>query len=150
MTNNEVRQLATTLLSEYGLDDWTFKFDRAVRRLGCCYYGTKTISLSEPLARRNDISVIRNTILHEIAHALIGPRAGHGPKWRAMARSIGAKPQACSSESVTVPPKLVAECPRCNTQYGRHRAPSGPRACGSSACKQVSFGDKVLTWRRAR
>jgi SprT-like family len=38
---------------------------------------------------------VRDTILHEVAHALAGPaNTGHGPKWREMARRVGAKDNA--------------------------------------------------------
>ena len=37
---------------------------------------------------------IRDTVLHEIAHAIAGPEAGHGPLWKATARRIGATPRA--------------------------------------------------------
>ena len=37
---------------------------------------------------------IRDTILHEIAHALAGPEARHGARWKAIARRIDATPRA--------------------------------------------------------
>ena len=43
----------------------------------------------------NDLPVqVTDTILHEIAHALVGTAARHGPDWRKAALSIGATPQA--------------------------------------------------------
>lgn len=41
---------------------------------------------------------MRDTILHEIAHAIAGFDAQHGPAWQAVARKIGAKPvSVCNS-----------------------------------------------------
>ena len=37
---------------------------------------------------------IRDTVLHEIAHALVGPEARHGPEWKAIAKRLGATPRA--------------------------------------------------------
>lgn len=34
---------------------------------------------------------IRDTILHEIATVIAGPEAGHGPKWKAVCRRVGAR-----------------------------------------------------------
>ena len=39
--------------------------------------------------RHADIDHIRDTILHEIAHALVGPCHGHDAVWRQKAREIG-------------------------------------------------------------
>ena len=44
---------------------------------------------------------IRDTVLHEIAHAIAGHEAGHGPLWKATARRIGATPRAKTYESQT-------------------------------------------------
>ena len=42
---------------------------------------------------------VTDTILHEIAHALAGPGAGHGPAWKATASRLGATPKSCAPES---------------------------------------------------
>ena len=39
-----------------------------------------------------------DTILHEIAHAIAGANAGHGPVWKAVAKRIGAAPRARAEE----------------------------------------------------
>ena len=41
---------------------------------------------------------VKDTILHEIAHALAVARAGHGPAWKTVARRIGATPKAHAEE----------------------------------------------------
>ena len=42
--------------------------------------------------------VIKNTILHEIAHAIVGYGvSAHGSEWKRMAMSIGCNGQRCSS-----------------------------------------------------
>lgn len=81
--------LAKDLMAEHGLDDWTFEFDRAKVRLGACHYSTKTISLSRPLCEWVSEYEIIDTLLHEIAHALVGPGEGHNHRWRRVAVSIG-------------------------------------------------------------
>lgn len=94
MELRDVLTMAYELMSQHKLDHWCFGFDSAKRRAGCCNYRKKRISVSTWFAQSHDVDEVRDTILHEIAHALT-PRAGHGPLWRAMARTIGARPQAC-------------------------------------------------------
>jgi predicted SprT family Zn-dependent metalloprotease len=56
----------------------------------------------------NDRAQVEDTLLHEIAHALT-PGDGHGLRWKATCRSIGAKPLRCyTDEQVTSPPRKPA------------------------------------------
>ncbi len=95
---------------------WSFGWNRRRRAHGLCRYDQRRIELSAPLtAREPDESLILNTIRHEIAHALAGPKAGHGPLWRRWAAQIGCTHLAsarCSSvQAEAIPPAyvLVAE-----------------------------------------
>ena len=54
------------------------------KRFGQCDRTTKTISLSKELTRINDISKVKDTILHEIAHALT--KGGHNREWKLMVK----------------------------------------------------------------
>lgn len=110
----DAESLALTLMSKHGLIEkgWTFSFDRAKRRFGVCKYRTKNISLSTALTELNEEEQVKDTILHEIAHALAGSRAGHYAKWRYTAMSIGAKPTRCYGEEVIKPAhKWLGTCP---------------------------------------
>ena len=69
----DVMDLAYRLLAEYGLQNWRVSFDHARRRAGLCNFSTRTISLSRHYAREATLEHITDTILHEIAHALVGP-----------------------------------------------------------------------------
>jgi predicted SprT family Zn-dependent metalloprotease len=124
------RTRALALMRQHGLTDWHFRFDRARRRLGSCSYGSRTLSLSEPLTLLNDAAVIEDTLLHEIAHALT-PGAGHGPRWRAVARRLGATPRACvSASSVVVPPaRFALVCDGCGARLPRYRRPRARLVC---------------------
>lgn len=107
-------KLATELMDQHGLIEkgWSFDFDRAKRRFGYCSYKEKKISLSADLVELNDESHIKNTILHEIAHAIAGPKAHHSRKWKYVAYQIGANPVRCYSSEVVQPKhKWVGTCP---------------------------------------
>ena len=73
----------------------------------------------------NNIDEVRDTILHEIAHALC-PKDGHGPRWRATCRRLGAKPVRCYTDATVVsPPRAPAPyrfgCPKCDWWVDRRR-----------------------------
>jgi len=70
---------------------WTMTWNRRRSSFGLCCYATKTIELSRPLTSIETQDHVKDTILHEIAHALAGPGTGHGSAWRAHARRIGVK-----------------------------------------------------------
>lgn len=90
-------ELARTLLAEHGLGHWKVRVDNAQRRLGVCYHQRQTISLSRQFLAVGTDEQAQDTILHEIAHALAGPDAGHGPEWKAIAERIGATPERCAN-----------------------------------------------------
>jgi hypothetical protein len=85
------RTLARTMMTEHGLPalGWKFAFDRAEKRLGLCTFTTKTISMGAAYVLAADEDAVSQTMLHEIAHALVGSRAGHGYLWQSKARNIG-------------------------------------------------------------
>lgn len=87
----KAKTIAEDMMKYHGLykNGWTFKFDRAVRRLGVCKYKVKQISLSEKLTAINHEESVFDTILHEIAHALLGSGYGHSMAWKKKAQEIG-------------------------------------------------------------
>jgi ribulose-5-phosphate 4-epimerase/fuculose-1-phosphate aldolase len=92
-------ELATALMAEHGLCGWRIKLDHARRRAGLCDFSAKVISLSRHYVRHAEPDHIRDTILHEIAHALVGPRHGHDAVWRRKAREIGCTATRCHNLS---------------------------------------------------
>ena len=127
------RILATTLMRQHGLVGWRFTFDHARRRFGCCKYARRTISLSRPLTLLNSEAEVRDTILHEIAHALT-PGAGHGAKWKAMCAEVGARPTRCYRESEIVAPRrtpapMQIGCPACGWWQDRRRRTGRKLVC---------------------
>ncbi|MDE1977025.1 MAG: SprT-like domain-containing protein, partial [Elusimicrobia bacterium] len=131
MFARDAASLARQLLDIHGLLDWRFSFDRSRRRFGVCNWSAKTIGLSRPLTELNDETHVRDTILHEIAHALAGRQAGHGPKWREAAVLVGASPQRCYDRAVALPPlPLLLRCPNCGISRETARRFKRKRSCG--------------------
>ena len=116
--------LATELMDAHGLVGWRIKLDHARRRAGQCDYVNKIISLSRLYVRHADIEHIRDTILHEIAHALVGPRHGHDAVWRQKAREIGCTATRYHDLSFARA-RWVMTCPNGCFSVERHRKKSG-------------------------
>ena len=139
MILKDAELLALQLMKQYNLlsDNWTFKFDRASRRFGLCRHKTKTIQLSSKLVELNSKYHVSQTILHEIAHALVGLKHGHDKVWKQKAISIGDTGDRCYSYDVIQPDikhkKLyIIKCNNCGYNYRKHRKTNA--ACGK-CCK---------------
>jgi SprT protein len=110
------------LMSAYGLDDWSFRWSSAEAEFGACWHGRKEIVVSKVLTALNSEAKVIDVILHEIAHALAGPGAGHGSHWRETARSIGCSAMRCHdtmTATVTPTPRWHGSCPRCGLSFER-------------------------------
>lgn len=107
MNRLEAQALALEKMAEHGLTSrgWRLAFNRRKSALGLCNYSKKTIFLSEVYVALNSHANVLNTILHEIAHALAGHHAGHGPYWQEVCRNIGARPERCNGEADLVMPE---------------------------------------------
>lgn len=154
MNLQDAKNLAIQLMNQHGLIDngWHFEFDNAKRRFGCCVHTYKRISLSKHLVELNDEARIKNTILHEIAHALVGPKHGHDYVWRRKAIEIGCDGSRCySSDKVKSPQsKYIAECNGCGKTHNRHKMTRALKY-GSSSCGHCSgsrYNEKYkLVWK---
>lgn len=132
-------------MDSHGLRDWQVVVTRAKTQAGVCRFHSKQIGLSGPLTERLDEDVVRDTILHEIAHALVGPKHGHGPVWKAKARELG-----CSAQR-----RLESEVPRtlarwegiCGHGHVVHRHKQPMRVLSCARCHRGRFSiDAVFSW----
>lgn len=142
MNLRDAKRLAKDLMTQHGLTamGWSFCFDRAVKRLGLCKYSTKTISVSRDLTRLNPDTQVRNTLLHEIAHALVGVNHGHNETWRSKAVSIGCNGQRCTDSVVKAVPKHKIVCGVCLASWDCFRRPRGLDRSWHKTCGPQSKG----------
>ncbi len=128
MNPSEIPLVAQYLLEKHGLAQlgWRFAYDHARRRAGQCRHGDKVITLSRHYVDLNiaeRLDDVIDTILHEIAHALVGPSHGHDKVWKESCVAVGANPTRCYDSAVVRMPagRWAATCNGCHKVYRRHR-----------------------------
>jgi hypothetical protein len=140
------KKLAVDLMTKHNLiqNGWSFSYDNAKRRFGVCKYRTKTIGLSTHLVSLNDEINVKDTILHEIAHALVGHGHGHNHVWQRKAIEIGCNGKRCYDSKLIKTPeaKYEAVCHGCNHVHKRHKAPRMKSSCGK--CSGGRYNEKYL------
>ena len=94
-----VAAAARALMDRHGLSHWTLAFSESRTQLGQCVHPQRLIRISLQHALDATAQDIRDTVLHEIAHAIAGPGVGHGPAWKDIAAGIGATPAAKQNET---------------------------------------------------
>lgn len=99
MNHKDVEDYANAVIACYLPDSpWRFKWINRGTVWGMCSYNDCYISVSRKLfnalINKEDI---KQTVLHETAHALVGPGYGHGRVWKNMAQRIGViNPASCA------------------------------------------------------
>jgi len=126
---------------------WTFSYDNAKRRAGLCNYAEKLISISRYLIESHTLDSGLQTLAHEIAHALCGKNAGHGPVWLATAKSLGYRDEKFSGDEIARErAPWVGTCPSGHEHF-RYRKPARDLACG--LCSRNYSTEFRITWRKA-
>ena len=126
MDRSRLIAVAAELFEQHGLAarGWLLEFRSYAHRLGCCSSRKRVIALNDYYAENNTEPPVIDTLLHEIAHALVGASHGHGPIWKAMARKLGCTPEACSKKGVLIRPgNYQATCPTCRRWFYKYRRP---------------------------
>lgn len=122
MDINDFLSFARSVMNDHNLQNWKVELDRAVMRNGQCDHRNKVLSFSKHFIQRNKEEMILNTLLHEIAHALVGSNHGHDLTWERKCIEIGYKnPTRCSNSDM---PKgnYQATCDKCGPlEIYRHR-----------------------------
>lgn len=109
---------------------WTLCVDSAKSRLGQCRYDKREIGISRDYLIHGNVDMVRDTILHEIAHALT-PGDNHGWRWQRKCLEIGANPRRTKDEGELgealrkvrkKSAKYVLGCASCSIEYPVFRA----------------------------
>lgn len=104
----------------------------------------KRITVSKYLAARYEDDEIHQVLLHEVAHALAGTRAGHGPRWKAIASDLGYEGKRLHGGAIAEDlAPWVGTCPAGHVHY-RYRRPARPLACGR--CSRRFDAANAINW----
>ena len=153
--------LTNTLLRERGLytQGWRVKLTRAKFRAGNCNHRTKQIGLSVLVTPAHTEDAVFDTVTHEVAHALAGPRHGHDMTWKRIHLELGGNAKRCYDDSSYIggkPPEHLERnlaprkerapykgtCPHGHVSY-RFKLKRGARySC--SVCHRGSFDPKFI------
>ena len=141
---DRVKTWANALIALHLDPTWSFGFDNAKTRAGLCNYTDKHISVSRYLAARYEDDDIHQILLHEVAHAMAGTRAGHGPKWKSVAKELGYEGKRLHDGPVAddLAP-WVGACPAGHVHY-RYKRPQRQLACGK--CSRRFDAANVISW----
>jgi len=91
MHRTDAGKYAKEKLNEYGLTAWGVRLTTDINSpfLGMCDHRTKSIILNAHHCDIHDDVEVKNTILHEVAHAIVGNGHAHDDVWAAKAKEIG-------------------------------------------------------------
>lgn len=141
MNTAQVAEHARSLMDEHGLEDWAIDFGRSTKSAGACYYSRRLIRFSRVIMTAYDDAAVRNTILHEIAHALVGSRHGHDGVWRRKFLELGGNGEARTlatagvAKAIEDQSKYRAVCSGCGETYSAQRR---KKSFGRSMCSDAS------------
>ena len=109
---------------------WTFGFDNAKRRAGLCNYTDHKITVSRYLSEKFEDDEIHQVLLHEVAHAIAGAKAGHGAEWKRVAEELGyVGGRTHDGEIAHERAPWIGVCPAGHEHY-RFRKPTRVTSCG--------------------
>ncbi|MCI6574162.1 MAG: SprT-like domain-containing protein [Arcanobacterium sp.] len=117
--------------------NWRLGFDHARKRAGMTDFSAQKITLSAPLMRLYSENMVRQVVLHEIAHALVGAGHHHDASWKRVAAAIGAEPRASLVGTPQVPPLWQGRC-NGGHEFGRYRRPQTAASCMACARKEAA------------
>lgn len=75
---------------------WRTNFTKTDKYIACCDHTNKRIIISVPALNARSEAELMETIMHEMAHAIVGHGHGHDDVWKAKAVELGAKPVSCA------------------------------------------------------
>lgn len=133
---------------------WEIKYsDKLYNCLGKCHNTikngkyTSTLTFSQPFfnfCRQNgNIEDMRDTVLHEVAHAITfynyGKGHGHDSVWKRIVAGLGASPSSEAHLEAYKPYRYTYKCPICGTETKTLRKYNNGIAC-AACCRKYNNG----------
>lgn len=140
MNAQEFVEWAREVMRRHGVTA-QLRFSRAVRVLGRWNERSRTITITRHLLDRPELDgVLKDTLLHEVAHAIAGACEGHGEVWRRACLRVGAQPKRCAEAGLSRligATKWVVACVDCDNKIERIRKPR-PALTERYRCKKCN------------
>ena len=139
-TKKQIEELWQQEKEKWGLSAWALNFSNRKRSLGHCNCTKKVISISNSYLKTNPLPVMKDTLLHEIAHAIQFEKTGktgHGREWKDLAREVGCKPKRCADlADINLPaPKYIGICSSCGNKTNFYRKVNKTYSCSKCSKK---------------
>jgi len=138
ITENTIRYLVETNLMNHNLKNkgWSFKLlTTSKRQHGYCDYTNKVIAISKYYIGTEFFNELRDTVLHEIAHALT-PGEHHSKKWKNICLRLRIKPERVTY-TILIERKWLILCEQCGIIGESHRKLKTKNYCNK--CKNDVF-----------
>jgi hypothetical protein len=101
-------RLARKIMAENGLSpEWTFEWGHATSRIGVCVWKKKVLRFSKPAFTGATYEQGFDTITHEVAHAIAGPRHGHDVVWQRVHARLGGSAERTWKDAAELGPSLA-------------------------------------------
>jgi hypothetical protein len=137
-------RITREVLVDHGLHGWGVALDSARKRAGQCNHTTRTISMSTVLLAQRSWEDSYNTIIHEVAHAIVGHGHGHDGVWQRQHQAMGGDGKRCFDHQLDhSDAPWVGECAH-GRQFGRYKTPMAGR---TYHCK-CAAGSSLVEWSR--
>ena len=129
-----LQRLYDRLAARFGLDPARVRLSRRKLTGGEIVYGPPhAITISAHLSAAERAETLRHEAAHAWAFRTQGPRGGHGPLFRRLARQIGAKsgpaPETRALAEFRERRAIDYRCEGCGAIFHRIRRFRGPREC---------------------
>ena len=145
MQRKEIILMARDLMSKHSeLDLWRFSFNNYKKAFGLCSYTTRTIYISSYFCDSMTDIAIKDTLIHETAHALTRGHH-HDNVWRRKCIELGGVPERTASvsksliEGTILQSKYTLTCPCCGYKIPKHREMKRSISCG--VCHPGSYSE---------
>jgi predicted SprT family Zn-dependent metalloprotease len=136
-----------TMARHIDLSVWGFRFDNGKRRAGQCNFTERVISISKHLVAHHSLDEVQQVVLHEIAHALVGSEAGHGPVFKKQAAALGYRGKNFTGREIAAnEAPWVGHCKAGHVHY-RYRKPTRPLGC--ALCSKTFSRATQIVWQRS-
>lgn len=137
---------ALKLLAIHGLADWQVSVNGSRSSLAWAEHTDKEISISKFFIYLSTRDEFDGVILHEIAHALLGPGFGHGKEFTDLCKKISPNSDYAVSGMDIGIRRYFFKCPRCGySGYHNSKRDKACASCYAATGKEIPFERTVNT-----